>query len=418
MSASFRQLGPGRLQIREGGGTMAVFGLPFFAAGVFTLLGGLGIVRLSGNASPLARPVLGLMGLVFATVGGTLVFGRKWTTLDTVQRRLIRQWGALVPLHERGTTLDDYSTVTIGFVRGDSDSADTFPVALRDRAGTEIKLFAPARYAEARSCAMAIAQHLQVGLEDRTTDHPTRQSFDQLDRSFQSRARRPGLVEPLVPRPAGAQSTIARDQDLLRIQIPAPRLNALALALALAPLTIPVLFGPGLATFFARAHPPDAASRVFIGLFVFGFAVVPVLVCLNTLARSWRSRTMLSITTDGIEIRERGAWRTNLVASIAAADIVDVDYSTRESTADAARRAAGQQSAAARGASAATSVGPPAERVMRLLAGLARGRGIIVKTTRGLTTVGAGLGDDEVRYLCSVIRRALLGAPVDPDAFA
>jgi len=40
----FRQVAPDRLQIREGGGCVSLFGLPFFAAGVFVTLIGLRVV--------------------------------------------------------------------------------------------------------------------------------------------------------------------------------------------------------------------------------------------------------------------------------------------------------------------------------------------------------------------------------------
>src|SRR5262245_19945553 len=203
MPASIREVS-GRLQIREGGGGIAVFGLPFLAAGIFTALGAVGIIPVSGTggASALARPLLGLLGLIFTAVGGTLVFGRKWTTLDPIDRRIVRQWGALVPLREEATALDDYSGVTIGFAKGDSDTVDKFPVALKNRTGTDVKLFDATTYAEARAGAIAIARHLHLDLEDATTDHPTRQAFDQLDRSFQSRVQRPGTVEPSVEQPA------------------------------------------------------------------------------------------------------------------------------------------------------------------------------------------------------------------------
>ena len=35
---SFRRIAPGRLEVREGGGCMAVFGLPFLGAGLFMML--------------------------------------------------------------------------------------------------------------------------------------------------------------------------------------------------------------------------------------------------------------------------------------------------------------------------------------------------------------------------------------------
>ena len=38
-----------------------------------------------------------------------------------------------------------------------------------------------------------------------------------------------------------------------------------------------------------------------------------------------------------------------------------------------------------------------------------KGKGIVVKTRKGLTTFGEGLADDEIQYLHAIVRRALTG---------
>jgi hypothetical protein len=43
------------------------------------------------------------------------------------------------------------------------------------------------------------------------------------------------------------------------------------------------------------------------------------------------------------------------------------------------------------------------------LSRLVQGRGLTVKTRQGLATFGQGLADDEIRYLHSMVRRALVG---------
>jgi hypothetical protein len=409
MAVSIREVS-GRLQIREGGGGIAVFGLPFLAAGIYMVLGAAGIVPVSnaGHTSAIARPLVGLMGLVFTGAGGTLVFGRKWTTLDPIDRRIIRQWGALVPLREEAAALDDFSSVTIGFVRGDSDTVDKFPVALKNRTGADVKLFNATTYAEARASAVTIAQHLHLELEDATTDHPTRQAFDQLDRSFQSRAQRAGTVEPGVEQPANARSTVTRDANQLQIVIPAPRPGPIELIAAFAPLVIPVIFGPMLISFFGRTRTADFASRIFLSVFVFGFVVLPGISCLTVLARSRRGRTIVAVSREGVLVARRGVWRTRQVASIQAADIVDIDYSTRDSLAASTRHAAVRQALQTHGP-AASNLGPRTEWLVSALAGLARSGGVTIKSSQGLTTFGEGLEDDEVRYLHAIVRRALEG---------
>jgi hypothetical protein len=80
-------------------------------------------------------PLLIVMGVAFIAVGGTLVFGRSWTTIDTSQRAVIRQWGLVVPLKERTFPLEAYVAVTLGFVQGDSDTS--VPSSEKDSAASE-----------------------------------------------------------------------------------------------------------------------------------------------------------------------------------------------------------------------------------------------------------------------------------------
>ena len=126
MNRPLQLVTPDRLQIREGGGCLSVFGIPFF---------------------------------------GGLAFGRSWTTIDRAQREVLKQWGLLVPLRRQSIPLEGYTAVTLGFVQGDSDSADTFPLTLKARSGADLPLCSLTQYAKARECARAIAEHLHMQIE-------------------------------------------------------------------------------------------------------------------------------------------------------------------------------------------------------------------------------------------------------------
>src|SRR5512147_2279197 len=126
----FQEVAPGVLEVREGGGFISVFGLPFLAAGIFVTLIGTGVLRVQ-NAAELpwwAWPLLLFMGLAFAAAGGALVFGRSWTRLDTSRHRILKQWGLLVPSRTEETDLRDFDEVCLRFHAGDSDSVDRYPV--------------------------------------------------------------------------------------------------------------------------------------------------------------------------------------------------------------------------------------------------------------------------------------------------
>src|SRR5271165_4876236 len=81
----FHLTSPQILQLREGGGCLALFGLPFFVAGVVMTLTLLGFLHLKVDPEPHRKWAflwLVAMCLVFAGMGAVLTFGRRWTVVD------------------------------------------------------------------------------------------------------------------------------------------------------------------------------------------------------------------------------------------------------------------------------------------------------------------------------------------------
>jgi hypothetical protein len=386
---------------------MAVFGIPFFAAGTFMILAVAGVIPVSngGDMPSWGWFALACMALVFTGVGGGFVLGRAWTTLDVTRRLVIKQWGLLIPIRERTYPLTGYSAVTLGFVRGDSDTADRFPIGLKAQNGPSLALCSFTTYADSRACAIAVARHLHLDVEDSTTDHRVLVTPADAERSLRERA-----VElsdaPQVPRPLNARSTVSREPDGVRIEIPNPRMHSMAAAAGLIPLIVPAIAVPWLMDFFRHTNTPGPVGWVFVGFVTLFFGLLPALTVFNGFRRSRRGGTIVHISSKGIEIQERGAWRTRRRASIQAGDIFGIDFSTRESSSAAARTAAELQWMDSRGATSAT-VGPRTERTLAWLTQLSRGHALTVKTRTGLTTFGAGLDDDEIRYLHDVVGRAL-----------
>ena len=109
----FKQTAPDRVEMREGGGCLSIFGIPFLAGGVFAALIGAQVIPVSNrNEVPAwVYPVIFLMGLVFVAVGGALVFGRRWTTLDSGKGLVVKQSGLLVPLQKQQFQISDYDRV-------------------------------------------------------------------------------------------------------------------------------------------------------------------------------------------------------------------------------------------------------------------------------------------------------------------
>jgi hypothetical protein len=101
-----------------------------------------------------------------------LVFGRRWTTLDARRGSIVKQSGLLVPIRREEFRTADYGGVRLGFVEGDSDTADRYPIELEGSEGRPpLTLAAPTDFAAGRDQAEFIARFLGLPLVDATTDH-------------------------------------------------------------------------------------------------------------------------------------------------------------------------------------------------------------------------------------------------------
>jgi len=406
--AAVNEVSPGRLEIREGGGCLALFGLPFFLTGIFMILTSFGIVTMRSDGEAVTRAAAFGLGVVFTFVGALLVFGRGITSIDVGQHVVTKQWRVLLPVRRWTYQLGDYTTVTLAFVRGDSDSADKYPIGLKGTTVAPLPLCRPTQYAEARQCAAAVARHLGLDIEDTSTDHPARVTSSEVDATLQDRLR--ATTTAAAPaRPSVMASDVSDGGGSLRITIPMPPLHPV--------LAIGGLFPAAVATgilawlgFFSTPRPLALIEWIFFSLLFVGFGVLPAASVVSRWLRSRVGRTIVTVTPQELRVQARGIFRTRTVTTVSASEILDVDYSTKESMMISARRNAEAETATMRKipSSAATS-GPSTEWVFGVLSWFLKGKGIIVKTRTGLTTFGEGLADDEIRYLHAIVRRALTG---------
>src|SRR4051812_19046854 len=410
MARVFQQIGPDRVQIREGGGGLAWFGLPFLAAGIFSCFAAAGVVPTSTNSMPVhsswaAFPI----GLLFTLVGGTLVFGRVWTTVDGTRRLMTKEWGLIRPMYAMPRALEGCIAVTIAFESGDSDSSDQFPILVRSSTGSDLRLCSFTQYATSRACGTAVARLLGVDLEDATTDHADRMPPSDAELALQQRKSSDQRRPEHAPPPAALRTDVTDDGASVRLVIPRRRLQPWIGVLMLLPALIPLVVVVPLGRFFRQTHTPDPLGWIFQGLLIVGFGILPVASAFRAWLGSRIGRTIVTVSPEAIVVQERGLWRTTPGRQVAASDIFAVDYSTRESMIAAARLATERRVAnAGRSHAGPQPPGPGTERLIALVSRLTKGRGIIIKTRQGLTTFGEGLPDDEIRYLCDVIRRALV----------
>ncbi len=407
MARIVTQIDGGRLTVREGGGGLALFGLPFLAAGLFLVLGMLDVIPMQRTGD--VNVALGvLLGLAFAIVGGILVAGRAVTTIDITQQTVAKEWRLLLPLRTAIYQLADYQAVTVRFTAGDSDSADRFPVGLKPAAGLDLSIAAPGQYAEACSLAAAVARHVGLDVEDDSSDHPSRVSASEAELPLAQRERS-DADSTLPPRPAVMRSEITEQSGETRISIPAAPLNPLVIVAMELPAVVALAMLFWLLAPITQRRPLNPADWIFFTVLVVGFVMLPSLGTVSAIVRARVGRTIVAISPAGIRIDATRLLMPGArhIATIDTADILGVDFSTRESLLDASRRSVEAHTSSMRsGASTAGSAG--AEKVIGVLSTFVKGQGVIVKTRAGVTKFGEGLADEEIKYLRTLVVRALV----------
>lgn len=401
-----------RLVVRDGGGVLAVFGVPFAAAGLFLWAALLGVVPTGNPPRPLSGSwfALALMATVFASVGLVMVLGRRWVVADTGARTLRVTQGLLVPMTGRSIDLSDVRAIALTRTRGDSDSSDTFPVRVNTVSGPPLLVAAPTDFALARACAAAIAAHVGVPLQDGTSDHTVTLAPSDVDRPLTSRRTAHANTAAPIERPATLRSVVDRDGDGVRIAIPNRQPNTLLALLAIVPGIVPLLVVPSLRTFFTQTHTPPMIGGFFVAFLVIGFVVLPIALTVSGYLRARLGSTRIAVAGGRLVLSERGVFRTATQLDVPLDDVLDIDFSTSASLMARATEETRQQLAT--GGTALDQL-QPGSRTMKMVNWIARhakGRGLTLKTKAGVIETGGWLEDDEVQYLASVIRRAVMQA--------
>jgi hypothetical protein len=376
-----------------------LLGLPFFLVGLYLALGSAGVVPPEDTPDGAWPPVVaGFVGLAFLGLGSVLVFGRRWVHFDPARGIVTRSRGLLIPMHREERHLGEFAAVVIAFEPGDSDSPERFPVRLRAKGGKDFPVSAPQRFSESRKQAEFLSRFLHLPLADTTTDHEVIASPERVGETLQKRLRSAGAQFEHVARPPQMTCQVSESVGQATIVIPG-RKSPIVVALLLLVSAVALFFAPALWRFFVRTETPLGLALPFFALTVFGFGILPLAAAINLVVGAQRGRTVVTASPSGLIIERRGAWRAE-TTTVAAGDILDVDYSTFDGTLQSARHAAGVADRSA-----------PAGDGTLLLAALKKlvpAKGIIVKSRHELIAFGDGLPAHELRLLKAILSKALI----------
>lgn len=393
----FRRTPSGAVELRQGGGCLGLFGLPFFLAGVFLLLGSLGIVRVKDEFQrPLTGRVPAAAGLVFLAAGGGLLFGRRSVIFDVPIGSITRRFSAIAPLRTEHRSLAEFNAIVIGFQVGDSESVDRYPVRLRAIAGKDFTISSPAQFAESRTQAEYLARLLRLPMTDVTTEHEVILAPERAGETLQQRLK--GATVETPPAHASMRSSI--DQSGGETTIVIPRRTSLAggVISAVVGSVGLIIVAPTLWRLLSTPGAPFNARLPFLGFILFFFGVLP----LASAAAAFgliRGKIVVRASISGLVI-ERGAGRAR-TETILAADILDIDYSTMQGIVESTRR------------SVAGPNKPPVQGPALTLLKHLPNKGVIVKCRSGLITFGEGLPAEELGFLVWTLKRSLAGLPAD-----
>jgi hypothetical protein len=305
---------PNQLAYRSGGGCASLFGLPFFAFGLFFALMALfgGISSKSGSAEMGGRLIGSLFGLLFAGVGSAFLFGRSGLVFDKSRRTVTRWYGLLVPMWsnvQESAAFRDVSITQETRTRRSKHGTRTYTVfPVRLTGGGKFDIAEPKDAAEARRIAEEIAKFLNLGVTDSSGGQTVRREAGTLDISLRDRLRRGGTEAKAPPRPPGARAIVRHERTGVRIEVPPPPLN---LALLL-PLVAGLVFAVFVGFIFLLPLLCDSQApvgvKLFFGLFIGGiFMVLPVgtgaFQLLSQLKRSAvveADPTLFRVTTQGL----------------------------------------------------------------------------------------------------------------------
>lgn len=386
---------------------MTLFGLPFFAAGVFLILSGLGVITFAQSHGHdwWADVVLAIMGLIFGSVGGALVFGRTWVTIDRGAGTVLTAYGLLVPMKYTSRSLREFNQVGLDFSRNSSRSSGLYRVSLRSPESKPVNVSSSSDYSRAYAEAVSLAQFLSFSLRDNTSNTTKTIAASDLAAPFLKRFQSPDSDKGYATRPIELKSAVEQSSHELKITTSAPAVGWWQYVPVLAMLGFAAYYLPRLAAAHSQAGTPENVQWMLYGI-IFLFISLPVSNLLFALLRSRFGYTRLTVTSDAITLSEH-----KLIGerskSIPLADIIDVTFTNKQKEMDEAS----EEFLAERKPPQATFPSLPgqsnAERIAKWIVEVVPSEGIKFRTKHGLVTFGSGLPNDEAAYLHRLIREQL-----------
>jgi hypothetical protein len=414
LTPSLRFIDTDKAEICSGGGCLVIFGIPFFAAGMFLLLASLNIIPFS-NANEIpwfGFIIIFFMGSVFSAVGASIIFLRKAILFDRALKSVTEENRFLGYIKRKEMRLQNFSVVTIRRISGDSDTSDSFPVALEGaEAEKKLKVYTSFNLGESIELADSLANFLGLPCEDRTTQNV---------RTVRSAAAKVGALPQERIEALAQKGAVPAAPSVLR-SVVTDRNGELTFLL---PRYFPVLPGVIIWLIFmivvenvfhlsnfwtgvfksitaprGQAHllienPGDAFGLVFFGFLTFAAVVAPIFRFLAHSGGTKKEGERLLVSAQGLAYKNK---------KIPAEDILAVDVVLSASVLKNVQTEENPYALA--DASLMRSLG---KRFIKMLSeGLKYSNRLQIKTNREIIEIPTGLSAEETNYVRALIETRL-----------
>jgi hypothetical protein len=396
------------LEIRSGGGCIAIFGLPFLLVGLFFMQIPLGIIPVQKSSETLPFIFDILFGAIFATVGAAFVFGRNGIILDLGRGRIIQWYGLLVPMKRTEYMLAAVDQVEMNFSSGDSDSPATWPIKLSGQSITKpISVLQPASFTEARLLAEELSRFLRKPLVDSSTGEKIIRDPDHLNESYRDRIRRTGEAASfLPPEPSTMRSRVERTSEGLIINIPASPKSFIHYFSIFVPLVFAVIVGLFFLPMIPIRSMPGLIRTIFLGFVGLFFIAAPVISMLRKMSRLKKEFERITVTKAFVRVEALKQGKS----TITEIPLTELEDLVAPSTRDAINTIEVSGMKKVPLGDTGTPRMPDGRPVPRFLISLMKmvgAKGIIARSDKTVIEFAGGLDEAEVTWLFALIRKTI-----------
>ena len=394
---------------KSGGGCLVIFGLPFFLAGMFVMLGGLGVLSVKIDPNQPRIFFIGF-GAIFTGVGAVLMFGRAGLIIERDTNRLIKWWGLGTPMKTKEYSLSLFEKITIGRERRKSgkSSRTVYPVRLEGGGGVEtIEYEAPVDYQEARRIGEDLSKFLGVNLEDTSSGKKVIREPDALDETLRDKIQRTGKAPDFLSAPYDMRSRVQKEDSSVVIEIPPTGFKSTHLFHVVPAFIFASLVGFFFLRPFMSLPTPDIVRFVFIAFILLFFIILPIITSLGYALGQAHRRYKICVTPNLLRVEEKRILRRKMIEipgeELEELELVDTGSVMKTSMEDAQQR----KHMTAQDELRMQRMLDPNSFFGRLSRMLARS-GIIARSDRQTVQFGKSLSAEELKYIHDLILQVMV----------